>query len=140
MKIVFLDIDGVLIPYPIGRNRWNLNPILVGKLKRLVKKHKASIVLSAACRQYDFPRRIRRSFSEAGWKNPPIIGKTPRLDNRGEEILDWLSKNPAVGTYIIIDDTTFDLLPPLTNIIRTDSKIGISDEDVALIDEIWADK
>lgn len=140
MKVLFLDIDGVLIPYPIGKKRWDLNPALVGKLKKAVERLDAVIVISSAWRQYDFPKRILRSFALAGWKNPPIIGKTPYLNSRGEEILRWLIENPTTQSYIILDDTTFDLLPPLRNIIQTDSKVGITDKEILQMDEIWLEK
>lgn len=137
MKVLFLDIDGVLNTYPIGKKHWRLNPALVAKLKDSVEKHNAVIVLTSSWRQYDFPARTFKSLSDAGWSNPPIIGKTKRMDNRGEEILQWLSENPITNSYIVLDDELDSLVPPITNIVQSDRSIGITDKEIARMDEIW---
>lgn len=135
MKVVFLDIDGVLLPYPIGKEHWKLSPKLVAKLREFVESSGAFIVISSSWRQYDFPRRTAQSFAEAGWKNPPIIGKTSSMGNRGKEILKWLSENP-VESYIILDDEISDLNPPLTNIVQPDRFIGITDKEISRMEKI----
>jgi hypothetical protein len=103
MKIVFLDIDGVLntrhtqnprnLPYIVDKT-------LVRRLKRLLARTKAKVVLSSTWR-YD-PAGL---FS-ARRHGIPFIGCTPDLPHRarGKEIYAWLEKHPRVTRYAILDD------------------------------------
>ena len=93
MKVIFLDIDGVLntsktrnprkLPYIVERR-------LVGRLKRLLRKTRAKVVLSSTWR-YD-PAGL---FS-ARYHGIPFIDCTPDLANkpRRNEILVWLKRHP----------------------------------------------
>src|SRR5436190_20496665 len=103
MKVVFLDIDGVL------NTRHTLNPrklpyvvekTLVRRLKRLLARTKAKAVLSSTWR-YD-PAGI---FSARRY-GIPFISCTPDLPHRPrrEEIQAWLKKHPRVTRYAVLDD------------------------------------
>jgi hypothetical protein len=159
-KVIFLDIDGVLIL--IGKNsiikdfikmifykilsflnilykKRSLNRGCVKRLKKIVEKHKAVIILSATMRVLDnWEERIFQDFKKAGWKNPPIIGRTPNMGNkRGKEIKAWLDKN-TVESFIIIEDEEELLEEQLPFTIRTHGFTGgFKKEHTNQIEEIW---
>jgi hypothetical protein len=103
MKVIFLDIDGVLncektanprkLPYIVDRR-------LLGRLKRLLNFTRAKVVLSSTWR-YD-PAGL---FSARRW-GVPFIGVTPDMPKRPrrDEIYAWLKKHPKVTRFAVIDD------------------------------------
>ena len=103
MKVIFLDIDGVLncskthnprnLPYVI-------DPKLLTRFERLLERTGAKVVLSSTWR-YD-PAGL---FS-AKRQGIPFIGVTPDMPHkpRRKEILAWLKGHPKVARYVVIDD------------------------------------
>ena len=132
MKIIFLDIDGVLncsktpnprkFPYVVDRK-------LLRRLKRLLDRTGAKVVLSSSWR-YD-PAGL---FSARHW-GIPFIDVTPDMPKRPRrsEILAWLRAHPRVTRYAIIDDEDdgLDKLPlfqPLASTgITPDIVKGVAD-------------
>jgi hypothetical protein len=108
MKVIFLDIDGVLncaktsnprkLPYIVDKK-------LLARLKRLLERTGAKVVLSSTWR-YD-PAGI---FSAKHWGIPfiDVIPDRPKRPRR-DEILEWLSKHPRVKRYAVIDDEDDEL-------------------------------
>jgi HAD domain in Swiss Army Knife RNA repair proteins len=108
MKIIFLDIDGVLnckatpnprdFPYIVDKK-------LLIRLKRLLNKSKAKVVLSSTWR-YD-PVGV---FA-AKHGGVPFIDVTPDMPRRPrrDEILAWLKKHPEVRRFAVIDDDDDEL-------------------------------
>lgn len=117
MKIVFLDVDGVLnchrtaiafgtIPHTTARNgRAALDEVAIRLIGGIVRKAGAMIVLSSTWRKHE-------DWLDYGPAlDLPIIDRTPSLAGfRGEEIADWLQRHPGVECYAIIDDDS-DMLP-----------------------------
>ena len=103
MKVIFLDIDGVLncakTPNP-RKLPYIADPRLLRRFARLVERSKAKVVLSSTWR-YD-PAGL---FSARHWGIhfidviPDMPGK-PRRD----EILAWLRHHPRVKRFVVIDD------------------------------------
>lgn len=125
MKVIFLDIDGVLnckntanprkFPYIVDRR-------LLKRFKRLLERTGAKVVLSSTWR-YD-PAGI---FSAKHWGIPfvdviPDMPKKPRRD----EILAWLKGHPKVKRFVIIDDEDdeLDQLP----LFQPSSTTGLTEE------------
>jgi hypothetical protein len=125
MKVMFLDIDGVLnsvdtavafhslkteIDYRINEQR--LDPVSIGLLKALCDKTDAKIVISSTWRMGRTLQDFINIFASYGWKDFPVIDKTPigyhlfeiGSRTRGHEIQHWLSEHPEVTKYLIIDD------------------------------------
>ena len=108
MKVIFLDIDGVLncsktynprkLPYVIDHK-------LLNRFERLLQRTKAKVVLSSTWR-YD-PAGL---FS-AKHQGIPFIGFTPDMPRkpRRDEILAWLKDHPKVARYVVIDDDDDEL-------------------------------
>ena len=108
MKVIFLDIDGVLncketpnprkFPYVVDKR-------LLARFRRLIERTGAKVVLSSTWR-YD-PAGV---FSAKHWGIPfmdltPDLPKRPRRD----EILAWLKKHPRVTRFVVIDDAVSPL-------------------------------
>lgn len=161
MKIIFLDIDGVLNMYgsscrtfmkPYGQH---IEPHLVQRLNYIIEKTNAKIVISSSWRSdmEDLEKQLR----EQGFKYwTRVIGKTchplvkdenmpyPRnescylYNHRGEQINKWLDDaNYKIDKFIIIDDEISDISPFVDekNIIRTDYNEGMLHKDAIKIIE-----
>ncbi len=148
MKIIFLDIDGVLNSdswYKSINPEERLNPDIhfdprnIQLLNKLVLKTGAKIVLSSTW-------RIRYSLAEmqnilkTKGANIEIVDFTPDLTSkddsftRGNEILKWCKENEKVigckyskyKTYAIIDDNDDMLYWQRNNFFQTDRYVGLT--------------
>lgn len=146
MKIIFLDIDGVLASMDYLRVCHMLkekNPDKYGyafdircvkNLEYILKKcPDVKIVISSSWKTMGYENILKM------WKlrNLPgnVIGTTPDLlrtakpSSRGDEIKEWLSSVDDVKSYVIIDDDSDMLKEQLDNFIQTDSEFGLTLKD-----------
>ena len=122
MKVIFLDIDGVLNVYCQSRDKYgcNFHQHLIDNLQTLIDATDAKIVISSSWR-VDGLDRMQSMWIDR--KLPgTVIDITPDLyftysdargdDNysRGDEIKLWLDNNPDITNYVILDDDN-DMLP-----------------------------
>lgn len=132
-KIVFLDIDGVL--FDMSKNDFYPNAIAL--LDRLCLETGAMIVISSSWRiMYGLEDTIKR-LNVAGLKTE-IIDATPYEQEwhrnilitkpRGEEILQWITQNPPVHQYVILDDRK--IKGHDGNFVQTDGFIGLTEKDI----------
>jgi len=118
MKVIFLDIDGVLnvIPKDFDKHGGIFHSSFVKNLERIINETDAKIVISSSWRFSGLSGMIDM------WKDRKLPGEvidvTPncvQLVNetdfefydqveRGHEIQDWLDKHPEIERYVIIDD------------------------------------
>jgi hypothetical protein len=108
MKVIFLDIDGVLncattanpreFPYIVDKR-------LLARLKKLLQKTGAKVVLTSSWRLDPVGR-----FAAKHW-GIPVFGYCPDMPKspRCKEILKWLRVHPRVTRYVVIDDEDDDL-------------------------------
>lgn len=117
MKVIFLDIDGVLNhqkhyewlmttnePTPMQRvyPYSEFNPKSCQLLNEIIKETDAQIVVSSSWR-LDGLAKINKLFRFFGLPN--AIDVTPCLNTaRGIEIDAWLAAHPEVDKYVILDD------------------------------------
>jgi hypothetical protein len=126
-RIIFLDIDGVLnckqTPNP-RKLPYVVDPILLARLKDLVQRTGAEVVLSSTWR-YD-PAGL---FSAKYW-GIPFCDVTPDMPDRprSQEILGSLRNNAPVSRFIVIDDEDDELdeLP----LFQPSSKTGLTEDIV----------
>lgn len=156
MKVIFLDIDGVLNSVKTSqewRNRtgkqgyggyfregdvctdehikWGID--LVFNLRMIVEETGSLIVISSTWRNDFSLNKFKEMFAVYGWNQAPIMAKTPYFSykHRGREIKKWLEDN-QVDAYVILDDETDILEEQFQFWVNTDPKIGLSNEDVEL--------
>ena len=154
IKIIFLDIDGVLNPSvniwmrkKKGESTNSNNIILPGdkiyRLKRIVNSTNASIVMSSSWRlgfksaTFEPSKSYQNAYNQLARYGIYMIGWTPlhKDRNRGIEIQWWLNQfyetNHYIPNYVIIDDNIRDLLELHSgHIIKTTTILGLQDEHV----------
>lgn len=124
MKIIFLDVDGVLndlswskqqierIKQQKTHERCEINPACVARLARIVRRTGAKIVLSSTWRHLkdsddaEIKRMWQYLVDSLAQQDMTILDCTPVLPgNRPEEIASWLLYRKAeVETFVILDD------------------------------------
>ena len=99
MKVLFLDVDGVLndASVPFGE----VAEEYCERLDRIVwEARPLYVVLSSSWRKYaDLRHEIADRFV--------ISGTTPTLEReqiRGDEVIQWLQRHPRVSLHAILDD------------------------------------
>lgn len=143
MKILFLDIDGVLNSARYDREKatdsGNIDPSRLELVKEIIEKTEARIVLSSTWREHwekdptlcdGDGTEINRIFAEHGliiFDKTPVL---PRNSSRAAEIGAWLEEHPDVTVYAILDDETFGWTEELTSHwVKTNHRIGYGLEE-----------
>ena len=134
MKIIFLDVDGVLHPVDCPATEY-FQPVCMERLRRIVAAagEGALIILSSSWRVGGEGRAlVDAQLTNVGL--PRVAGVTPEgCGNRGGENVAWLDENPGVFThFVVLDDidlTTHHRLKD--NAVATRASFGLRDKDVA---------
>jgi HAD domain in Swiss Army Knife RNA repair proteins len=133
LKIIFLDIDGVLNSKEYYKkvnmkiDNWDrFDPETVKLINALVQEFNARIVITSSWRfgakdllfkELKKSQLLKHLYKN--WETPMIY-----LGTRGEEIKQWMAKHPEVNGYVILDDRD-DILPEqLAHFIKTDIETG----------------
>lgn len=137
MKIIFLDIDGVLNSTQYDRMRTNkqgnIDETRLPLLKQLVDETKAQIVLSSSWRKHweqeaALCDKVGQELNEVFAKHDLCIyDKTPVSVNndRAEEIRTWLKEHNSTEQFVILDDIAFGWGAGLQDhLVKTNSRIG----------------
>ena len=142
MKVVFLDVDGVLI----NRRSWYVrdrhrratpDPPCLAALNRILRETGARIVLSSTWRKNSPRRELVNMLRE--WKvEGKLIGETPDMagkirgvyvcKTRGQEIEAWLHGASEVEAFVILDDDG-DMAPFLDRLVKTKFDDGLTEAD-----------
>lgn len=136
-KVLFLDVDGVLNTY---RGTADLEPRLVARVKAVLRKTGACLVMSSSWRQcQDYAARVWGAFGVAGPDQfvTPIHGA---LHRRGSEIAAFLRDHPEVRRYAILDDNAWMLSSQARVFVQTDPNSGITTRDAARLVEILGEE
>ena len=146
MKVIFLDVDGVL-----NSVRWmksdecvtnggifGMDTQAVKLLKYIIEKTDAKIVVSSSWRiggiteGSHFHDELKRT-DPSDTILDAVIGKTcqgdidpplPRNWVRGDQIQRWIDDNDFDGKFVILDDSD-DMAHLSDHLIRTETEIGI---------------
>ena len=144
MKILFLDIDGVLNNRftHLGPNHhtWNdwhfkgLDRSLIPHLNRIIEETGAKIVLSSTWRLHHTPEQMHARLTSAGMKPEiEIIDRTDVLNHgpiyvpRCQEIEKWLDEHPEVVDFAVLDDDGDANIPG--HFVHTVHDVGLTEED-----------
>lgn len=139
MRIIFLDIDGVLINFESLKNN-RAHPACMARLNRLCEESGAKVVVSSSWRLMEKPSCFG-SLWLWGFTGE-FMGKTPDLSHRsgsgisigalrGDEISAWIMSHDndivVEGIAILDDDDVGDWGPWL---VKTNPETGLTDADV----------
>lgn len=143
MKVLFLDIDGVLNStrsavalhgYPrvyAVEDGSCFDQIAVHLIRGLCAASGAKIVLSSTWRLSDQWERIGPAL------DLPIIDRTPSLlGPRGAEIARWLADHPEVEQWAIVDDDSDMLDGQLSRFVKTSHFDGLTWEPFSRLCEL----
>lgn len=153
MKIIFLDIDGVLIRFgdteQIRKTRerkgqekdfiiTSFDEDLVENLKKIIRETNCKFVISSAWRR-NMMADLREQWLINGLDWNLVISVTPDTlgHGRGNEILHWLNDyhktcKPGfhIKNWVAIDDDAFDMkaIKRLNRLIHTKTHLGLDEE------------
>lgn len=156
MRIIFLDIDGVLNHNTFYRERqkkikdgtWDLvhpysklDPDCVNLLGEFCQEYDMSVVISSTWRASRDVKKFNEIFSN--YKFPiPVIDITPSAHHkawvRGNEIHWWMQENEEIigcryyqyRDYVILDDDSDMLYWQRNNFLKVDRFVGITPQTI----------
>ncbi len=140
-KIIFLDIDGVLCPYPEWQQDWvgnqndQFDAVCCKYLRDILDRTGAKIVMTSSWRL--FPENANNmwlQFCRFGIPWDTVVGNTPdlqgnraiktHLELRWAEIRDYIERF-RIEKYIILDDFNLERFDK-AHLIRTQRYTGLT--------------
>ena len=149
MKVIFLDIDGVLNSEGFLKNnpKETIDRNSVSILKTIINKTGAVIVMSSAWKLwFDDNMMPKERHSQClhdilGEFDIELFGKTPDFSTeeirrnktfshvKAKEIIAWLRANEIFDKYVVIDDLDLKSEDINNHLVRTNGHLGITEED-----------
>jgi hypothetical protein len=149
MKVLFLDIDGVLnstdfLQRKAARNGGrvigtdHIDPDAVSRLNTIIAMTDCKVVVSSVWRFNKTPDELYLHLRKHGFVGE-VIGSTPQNAKkgyeRGHEIQEWLDTvgqqfEEPVECFVILDDDS-DMVHLLHRLVKTKFANGLQDEHVA---------
>jgi hypothetical protein len=137
--LIFLDIDGVMLPCKSWVNPQNLSdgfPAFsnkaIGVLNKIITPDTTIIITSSHKSRFN-PQEWKDIFKRRGIPIDNLTTLKPASFgmSRKEEILNWFKFNPLNEDFIIIDDDkSLNDLPPSikASLIQTSATIGLTEK------------
>ena len=133
MRIIFLDIDGVLNSMSglIKRGGQSVQDLYVEHIEVLmwlIRKTKSHVVITSTWRLGKSVDDLKQLFYNYGVPSKYIIDKTERLSGkqRGEEIKLWLdTTDKDIEGFVVIDDDS-DMDAIRSNFVKTQHDYGLT--------------
>lgn len=157
MKIIFLDIDGVV---NTTENKWETGRVkfrgkrciptnrepkrVLAKLIEWMLENDVYFVMSTSWGRSSTSKDWNEILRNYGVKKDLVVSRTVLSSEgiRGLEILDWVEKWNTVGvekygkekveSYVVVDDLVKNIIPyikPKSCIIHTDDRKGLTESD-----------
>jgi len=125
MKVVFLDIDGVLVTDTC--HVWEFSREAIENLEVILESSGCQIVISSSWAHRGRDTVIEK-FQKNGFDLEPHLhedwtSQDWSLADRRDEVCKWLSKHPEVTGYAVIDDMDCSL----PHQVLTNPMFGIAD-------------
>ena len=151
IKIIFLDIDGVLNSKQYKRKigskfddpKYQIDPLAVKRLNDIIAATNTKIVISSTWRlsfiyAANALQKMQDCFADYGINDivdctPQILASdgTPLISFRGDEIKEWLKNNKDVSSFVVLDD--IDMSDEFGNkMILTSEEDGLQDHHVQM--------
>ena len=129
MKVIFLDIDGVLNNYEtrdVYRGCTGIDRLLVSNLNAVVVATGAVVVVSSTWRILHTVEELQEILKNYGFRGQ-VIGKTSQMNNvadrwrRGNEIDEYVkSLGDDLESFVIVDDASSAGSVHPNNFVQTD--------------------
>jgi hydroxymethylpyrimidine pyrophosphatase-like HAD family hydrolase len=143
MKVIFIDVDGVLAPWGIR----GLCPHRLNLFAALAKATGAFVVLSSTWRLPQCKEQCKRLRVELFARGVEIYDSTPELQEpigtgllvksqqRGQEIQAWINAyRQVITSFVILDDDPNDEMGTLKkHLIKCDGYQGLTETQCAEI-------
>ena len=118
-NIIFLDIDGVMLPYDPDKNvdyhkfffqkdKWSKNAM--ENLNKLIKKTDGVVIISSSYRKNKTKAEVQKMFDDVGfeYKIQELLYDV-KNEGRGEDMVEFLKKNKnKIKNFVAIDDNLHD--------------------------------
>lgn len=144
MRVIFLDIDGVLNDHrPHGNGYCGFKSECVSAFNQLLAAvPDAQIVVSSAWRYMI----IGADMSRKGFEYLLLVGgvdckgrvrgwtaSDEQVKTRGGQILEWLKGCPGCRSFVVIDDMPWDFAEKgIHHVVLTDASIGFTEHHARL--------
>jgi hypothetical protein len=135
MKVIFLDIDGVLNSDSTSNPRrfpYIVDAVILARFRELVRKTGAKVILSSTWRVDPIGLLAAKYYQVPFDDVCPDIPAEPRC----EEMQSWLRQHEDVTRYVVLDDDD-DCLDELP-LFQPSGKTGLTDEIAHGIEEFLA--
>lgn len=133
MKVLFLDIDGVLnnAQTNFKSELWPLERYMAFLVGKIQLDTGCEVVLSSSWRHHPeafevLEKRVVKMFDRTPFSGE--LKEIPQPYMRGYEIEDWLNRHPEVERYAILDDDSDMLESQKPNFFKTDWQTGLTEE------------
>ncbi len=123
---------------------------LVERLNEIIEATDALVVISSTWRRYWTKKQLQRILDERGFRGQvvgitPVIAegpnarplsyghKTTKWPDRSNEVTEWIyafTREFDLESHVVLDDRADLFQNESTNFVNTNSRIGITDEDV----------
>lgn len=136
MRVLFLDIDGVVCLHEEGVDNWGenqsddaFNTDCCRRLKEIIDATRCKLVLSSSWRLAKKDRiSMLRQFAPFGITVADFIGVTPLKRDRGDEIMAFLETHPSIDSFVAVDDEHFHSVRfPAERLVLTEQSTGITE-------------
>lgn len=134
MKIIFLDVDGVLNSSLDGYSIRLKTDYHLELVKNIIEATEAKLVLSSSWRIGPTKARnnLLKRLEEYGLQ---IMDSTPVLSgasSRGDEIRQWLNESKyEIESFVIIDDEDDMEEFIAKNMVQTNTAVGLQEKDAS---------
>lgn len=147
MKVLFLDIDGVLNGHEKlpGSQYCGIRPDCVARLNHVLKETGAKIVVSSAWRYLILGGSMTLDgfgylLTTHGLLSEPI-GHTRRdvsetVTDRGRQCREWLDAHPGVTAFCAVDDMASDFAEHGIPLVQTVGTLGLTADDAGRLIEV----
>ena len=136
MKVIFLDFNGVL---DTNEEMDVINIDNLYRLKRIVDETGSVVVISSSLKDYyyytgKYSKMLEYLISTLESVGIDVIGLTPKLRTREEEINSYLMNHLDIDGYVILDDD-YEMESLSDHLVKLDNQIipgqvGLEDKHV----------
>ena len=150
MKVLFLDVDGVLNsvaffsarpPRPNASPRNDIDSAALHRLCDTIKRAGCPVVISSSWRTGEpHLSAITNALAEHGVEVFGVTGTESYkrgLCVRGVEVQCWLDDHPEVDRYVIVDDDSDFVSHQRPWFIQTCQSVGLTDADCLNIERLF---